>query len=717
MIQPPENQQQYGSILTVLGENAEQNGKLQNKQISFTHIAIGDANDTYVQPDRMQSDLVNELARIPVNSVDVLQPTPNSVPMLKVEAILPDHINDLVIREFAAVAEFNGQTYFHAVGNNARIYVPPPVNNGNVRTPVTLEMIFVITSAEPIVEIDPHVVTASREYVRTEDDKITGMTTGSRQFLTGNLVNYNSGAMQINGHDSLRLNDYPKVGDSTLFIINNPPSMGFISKLDPVKNTVSFQDGFECQIAAHGGKQAPYFIGWRNFQNIRAEDYDTHQKAFDDCQRGGSIELAAETLTESIVIDKPMHISGYGQSNPIYGRENDLALKMGAPDIPMFLLRPQEGGSSGDYFDGQFAIIGVTFSDFKAVGYKGRTNNFVDVEQVNNGNYHVRGVEHRGIVTDNFDITFNYRGRCYLIDFYGGSVLASNVGFRNTYQNEAGGQCRIFGTDFIGNDLAMDIQSGSFDLSLFGASISENRGGIRMRHTNPFRSSGCVYEGNKSTDPSHLNTSIYIENRGDNPQTHAFKSIGGNKFLASDFDIFIEDNEAGWESISMPGLIEANEFQGKVRFDSAIETNMKFGCNGILNAENIIGLSPKIDARVSDWTSLNSVSQSMPVSTNSIGTGNNVFFFTHLDNNKTIKFTNGYRASYTDFGFTSDNVGLEMQYHDGSGWVSIRNLYGKGKFGLVEFKNTTGETIPIRVYANDAGTGNKYMVSMLTNIS
>ena len=92
MTQTPENQQQYGSILTILGENAEQNGKLQNKQITFTHMAIGDANDEYVQPDRKQTALVNELARIPVNSVDVLQPTPDSVPMLKVEAILPDEI-------------------------------------------------------------------------------------------------------------------------------------------------------------------------------------------------------------------------------------------------------------------------------------------------------------------------------------------------------------------------------------------------------------------------------------------------------------------------------------------------------------------------------------------------------------------------------------------------------------------------------------------------
>ncbi len=161
----PESEQQYGSILTVLGENAEQNGKLLNKQIEFTHIAFGDANDTYVQPDRKAQGLVNELHRIPVNSVDVLQATPDSVPILKVEALLPDDVNDVVIREFAAVATFNGQSYFHAIGNCARVYVPRPINNGNVSNPVTLEMTFVITSAEPIVEIDPTVITASREWV------------------------------------------------------------------------------------------------------------------------------------------------------------------------------------------------------------------------------------------------------------------------------------------------------------------------------------------------------------------------------------------------------------------------------------------------------------------------------------------------------------------------------------------------------------------------
>ncbi len=159
----PENQQRFGSILTVLGEAAEQNGKLQKKQIEFTHIAIGDANDAYVQPSRTQTKLINEIDRIELTSIDIEQPK-NSAPLLIVSATVPEDLNEIVIREFAVVAKFNNEEYLHAVGNCARIYIPSPIQTGNVSTPVTIEMIFSVTSVEPIVRIDPDIISASRDW-------------------------------------------------------------------------------------------------------------------------------------------------------------------------------------------------------------------------------------------------------------------------------------------------------------------------------------------------------------------------------------------------------------------------------------------------------------------------------------------------------------------------------------------------------------------------
>ncbi|MGY6452680.1 phage tail-collar fiber domain-containing protein, partial [Vibrio parahaemolyticus] len=219
-----------------------------------THIAFGDANDTYVQPDRKSQALVNELHRIPVNSVDVLQPTPDSVPILKVEAILPDSINDVVIREFAAVATFNNQTYFHAIGNCARIYVPKPLNNGNVSNPVILEMTFVITSAEPIVEIDPNVVTASRQWVNGkvgEEREEREVVAGSK-WVEGEVAK--PGISYTFEWQGKKLNFFTDLtnatmqsqpfGDSNFMVFDNSPGDTFVGMLNHPKGKIVVTSGY-----------------------------------------------------------------------------------------------------------------------------------------------------------------------------------------------------------------------------------------------------------------------------------------------------------------------------------------------------------------------------------------------------------------------------------------------------------------------------------------
>lgn len=147
----------------------EINGKLNNKPINFTHIAIGDANDVYVQPSRTQTTLVNEITRIPVTGMEKITPSePDGVPQLKVWAKIPDDIVDIAVREFAAVATFDGNSYLHAVGNSVRIPILSGNNNGGEVNDIFIEMTFAVTSLEPIVMIDPAIVTATRKYVQEQ---------------------------------------------------------------------------------------------------------------------------------------------------------------------------------------------------------------------------------------------------------------------------------------------------------------------------------------------------------------------------------------------------------------------------------------------------------------------------------------------------------------------------------------------------------------------
>ena len=168
----PESALNYGSILTLLGENAEVNGKLNNKSITFTHIAIGDGNDQYVQPSRTQTTLVNEITRIPVTGMEKIEPSEEGgIPQLKVWAKIPDNIVDVAVREFAAIAVYDGNSYLHAVGNSVRIPILSGVNNGGEVNDIYIEMTFAVTSLDPIIQIDPTIVTATRKYVDDKDAK------------------------------------------------------------------------------------------------------------------------------------------------------------------------------------------------------------------------------------------------------------------------------------------------------------------------------------------------------------------------------------------------------------------------------------------------------------------------------------------------------------------------------------------------------------------
>ncbi|EOW9437241.1 phage tail protein [Vibrio cholerae] len=192
----PESALNYGSILTLAGENAEINGKLNSKPINFTHIAIGDANDVYVQPSRTQTALVHELARIPITGMEKITPSkPDAVPQLKVWAKIPDDIVDIAVREFAAVATFDGSSYLHAVGNTVRIPILSGSNNGGEVNDIYIEMTFAVTSLDPIVMIDPTIVTATRKFVKDEDAKHLAAANPHPQYLS--LTSYEKDALSF----------------------------------------------------------------------------------------------------------------------------------------------------------------------------------------------------------------------------------------------------------------------------------------------------------------------------------------------------------------------------------------------------------------------------------------------------------------------------------------------------------------------------------------
>jgi len=554
----------------------------------------------------------------------------------------------------------------------------------------------------------------------TKEELSEGITESQNDIVDGSIFKGSNGEYVQNGdvvpagttHLRVLVGGKPTISfcfkDEVAF--KNPT--GLVSNLNTSTKPYSVTIGND-DLTLHSqiGEKAPYFNRQRSYSDIRAEDFDSNQAAINACPKGGSVTLYNEVLSDSLIIEKPIHIKGYGSGNPIKDITNDNFVTVNQSGTPIFIFNPIDGAVSGDYFAGQFATLGFTLEDLKLRGFGDRAGDLFHINQVNGGDYHIRSMQFINVNVDNFDVAYPFYGRCYLLKWIGGNVTDCNLGLTSTYQFEAGGQARIFGTDFIGNRQAMDIVSQTFDLGVFGSSISENGyGGIAVGHTNPLKLTSCTLEKNGDVIGGDYPSSLWIRNRGANANTDSYKHITGNKFLGSPLDFKIENNLAGFTSVIMPGIVEGNEFQGDIEFDPNLKRGMRFGNNGVSSSSTVTGVSERINASIFSWHDVDEVSQSYPVCIKGTGPTDNEIVKRNVLAGETFTINKGFRATFPVGSSTPDSAGLEVQYWDGATWQTISNLFGAGSFEEVSWKNNTGSSAIVRVFANDANTGNEYFV-------
>ncbi|WP_421722559.1 phage tail protein [Alloalcanivorax xenomutans] len=203
MADVPVTEQHYGGLLTLVGQNKEANAKVNKTPIDITHIAIGDGGGEYVVPDEGMTELVNEVARYPLNVIEV-QHTGSGTPLLFIEAVVPATDGGFTVREMSAV-DADGDMI--AIANCAPNYKPAPSQNAPRMLPI--RMIFAITSdAAWETNINDDLVMASREWT----ERTFTTRNASLDSLNTNLVDTLSLATPIKGMY------YRKVSDDSLAI-------------------------------------------------------------------------------------------------------------------------------------------------------------------------------------------------------------------------------------------------------------------------------------------------------------------------------------------------------------------------------------------------------------------------------------------------------------------------------------------------------------------
>jgi len=151
---------QFFAILTAVGEAKQANAAALGTSWTFAHMGVGDANETAFIPNRLQTKLINERRRAPLNQVKV-DPTNPSV--IIAEQVIPESVGGWWVRELA-LYDTDGDMV--AVANCAPTY-KPLLAQGSGRTQVIRINLIVSSTANIELKIDPSVVLATREYVDT----------------------------------------------------------------------------------------------------------------------------------------------------------------------------------------------------------------------------------------------------------------------------------------------------------------------------------------------------------------------------------------------------------------------------------------------------------------------------------------------------------------------------------------------------------------------
>lgn len=149
---------QFLAILTAVGEAKQANADALGIPWLITHMGVGDANGRDPIPDRLQTSLIKERRRAPLNQLTTDEKNPG---LLIAEQVIPADVGGWWVRE---VGLYDADGDLVAVSNCAPSY-KPLLTQGSGRTQV-VRMTFIISStANVVLKIDPSVVLATIGYV------------------------------------------------------------------------------------------------------------------------------------------------------------------------------------------------------------------------------------------------------------------------------------------------------------------------------------------------------------------------------------------------------------------------------------------------------------------------------------------------------------------------------------------------------------------------
>lgn len=149
---------QFFAILTNIGVAKQANADALGVAWKIAQMGVGDANGTDPVPSAVQTKLINEWRRAPLNQLKI---DPTNSAIIIAEQVIPAEVGGKWIRE---IGLYDADGDLVAVANCAPSF-KPLLNQGSGRTQVVRLNMQVSNSSNVELKIDPSVVLATRDYV------------------------------------------------------------------------------------------------------------------------------------------------------------------------------------------------------------------------------------------------------------------------------------------------------------------------------------------------------------------------------------------------------------------------------------------------------------------------------------------------------------------------------------------------------------------------
>lgn len=158
----------FYTILTNAGLAAIANATVNQKQVNFAKIAVGDGNGAYYTPTQEATALRKQVW---IGNVSSVTTDPENANWVVVETVIPGNVGGFEIRELGIFDENN---VLLAIGKLPLTYKPNFAEGSS--KDLYIKAIFEVTNASAVtLKVDPSVIYASKKYV---DDKVATVVSG-----------------------------------------------------------------------------------------------------------------------------------------------------------------------------------------------------------------------------------------------------------------------------------------------------------------------------------------------------------------------------------------------------------------------------------------------------------------------------------------------------------------------------------------------------------